>query len=419
MASLWDRARAALGFRPSTGDVALEDDRIVLRELDRAKAFPQEPRDPGRKEMTACERCSGLLRRVVFTTAGNGAHLEIWRQYPLAVDGWLCPGCGWAAMPRFISAEESTEYGRAGAEHAANGRFDDAEFWFRRIIGSWPGYPAGYADLGQLASARADAADTPEEKRRLRAESASWFRRAVEADAERRLPQARVALARALALTGDERGALELLDSLAHDPATAAPLRAEAEKAMAGIREGRALFQRATEMVGSVVLEPPSLAISAAKRRDLEAAEALLCDAADRSGAFPHLWFLGKVRMRLGALEAALAAFRRAHAVEPTQPDGCRELGSVLLELDRADEALPIVQRALELRPEDAGLKCNVALVRLLTGDVAGARAQASAALARDPGDEITRALVAMIDDVAAGRRARPRSLAEAEGRKR
>jgi hypothetical protein len=91
----------------------------------------------------------------------------------------------------------------------------------------------------------------------------------------------------------------------------------------------------------------------------------------------------------------------------------------VLLELDRADEALPIVQRALELRPEDAGLECNVALVRLLTGDVAGARAQASAALARDPGDEIARSLVAMIDDVAAGRRARPRSLAEAEGRKR
>jgi hypothetical protein len=286
MASLWNRVRAALGFRPSTGDVALEDDRIVLRELERAKILPQEPREPGRKEMTACERCSGPLRQVVFTTAGSGAQREIWRQYPLAVDGWVCPGCGWAAMPRFISAAESAEYGRAGAEHAANGRFDDAEFWFRRIVGSWPGYPAGYADLGQLASARADAAEAPEDKRRFRAESASWLRRAVEADAEGRVPRAREALARALALTGDERGALELLDALARDPATAAPLRAEAEGAMAGIREGRALFQRATEMVGSVVLEPPSLPVSPARRRDLEAAEALLGDAADRSGAF-------------------------------------------------------------------------------------------------------------------------------------
>lgn len=167
------------------------------------------------------------------------------------------------------------------------------------------------------------------------------------------------------------------------------------------------------------MLEPPSKPLPATDRRTLEQARALLRESAERRASFATTWYLGKVEMRLGDLDAALAALQRAHAINPEQPDGCRELGAVYLLLDRADESLPIARRAVELRPADAGLHGNLALVLLLTGDVEGARAEAASALSLDPADTITVGLQKLIDDVLAGRRQRPRSLAEAEGRKR
>ncbi|WP_437316446.1 tetratricopeptide repeat protein [Sorangium sp. So ce385] len=419
LSSLWNRVLAALGVRRSTGDVAFEEDRVILRDLDRAKAFPQEPREPGRREIAACERCDRPLRKVVFTTAGGGDQVEIWRAYPLAVDGWMCNGCGWSAMPRFISAEESVEYGREAAAHASSGQFDDAEFWLRRILGSWPGYAPGYADLGQLSSTRAEAAIGPEAKERYRSEAEAWFWRAVHADPDRRLAGVRVPLARTLALNGKERDALEVLDGLLGDPSLPASVRADAETLAADLRDGKALFTRAAEMSGHLALKPPSEPLAAADRGTLERARALLRQAAERKGTFATLWLLGKVEMRLGDMDAALAALQHAHALDPEQADGCRELGAVYLELDRARDALPIARRALELRPGDAGLRCNLAVILLLTGDVEGALAEATSALSLDPTDAITRGVLKLIDDVAAGRRKRPRSIAEAEGRAR
>ena len=417
--SIWNRVLAAIGVRKTTGEVEIEGDRVVLRDLRRAKAFPQEPESPGRKEMAACERCGKRLRQVVFTTAGSGDQIEVWRQYPLAVDGWLCVACGWSVMPRFISPEESVEYGRTGAEHAKSGQLDDAEFWFRRILGSWPGYPAGYADLGQISTARAETASAPEERARYRSEAEGWFRRAVQADAEHGIAGVRVALARALALNDKEQEAIEVLDELLGAPAVSEPERAEAERVLADLRAGKALFSRATELAGDHVLEPPAKPLSATARRSLERARALARQAAERETSFATSWFLGKLELRLGNMDAALTALQQAHALNPDQPDGCRELASVYLELDRAQDALPLARRAAELRPGDAGLDCNLAIILLLTGDVDGARAQAAAALSRDPGDAITGGVLNLIDDVRAGRRPRPRSLAEAEGRKR
>jgi tetratricopeptide (TPR) repeat protein len=417
--SLWSRILAFFGLPRSTGEVAFEDDRVVLRDLKRAKALPQEPSEPGRKDMHACGRCGGPLRRVVFTTAGSGDQIEIWRQYPLALDGWLCRECGWSAMPRFITAEESVEYGREGSAHAANGQLDDAEFWFRRIIGSWPGYAPGYADLGQVASARADAAGRPEDKARHRAEAESWFRRAIEADPERRLPGVRIPLARTVALRGKEPEALDLLDDLLGAADLPEPLREEAEALATDLRAGKALVARAHETMGDIVLQPPARPLDAADRRALDDGRALLREAVQRKATFAALWLLGKTEMRSGDMDAALTALRRAHETDPDHPDGCRELAAIYLELGRAEEALPIARHALSLRPDDAGLRSNLALVLLLTGDVEGAQSEVRAALSRDPDDAVSRALSGLIEDVAAGRRERPRSLAEAEGRGR
>lgn len=114
-----------------------------------------------------------------------------------------------------------------------------------------------------------------------------------------------------------------------------------------------------------------------------------------------------------------LRDLQRAKAIPQEQPDGCRELGCVYLELDRAPDALSMARRAIQLRPDDAALRCNLALALLLTGDVEDARAEAASALSQDRTDAVTRGLLKLIDDVIAGRRERPRSLAEAERRKR
>ena len=415
--SFWNRVSAALGVRKSTGEVAIEGDRVVLRDLERAKAIPQEPPESGPKEMAACKQCNEPVRRVVFTTAGGGDQHEIWQEYPLAVDGWLCRGCGWSVVPRSISVEESVEYGRQGTAHATSGQFDDAEFWFRRIISSWPGYAAGFADMGQLSNARADASPTLRAKHQYRSEAEGWLRRAVAADSECRIASVRVTLARVLALNGEERGALEMLDRLLNDSALQSSIRSEAEMLASDVRAGKALFTRATEMTGELVLEPPSKPLAPADRKLLEQAGALLRQASQRTQAFATSWCLGKIEMRLGNLGAALTALQHAHEIDPEQPDGCRELGSIYLELDRAEDALPIARRAAELRQEDAGLRCNLGLILLLTGDVTAARAEVTAALALDPDDRISRGVLKLIDDVASGRRQRPRSLAEAEGR--
>jgi tetratricopeptide (TPR) repeat protein len=416
--SLLDRVLASFGIHRSTGEVVIEGDRVVLKDLRRARSFPQEPKDFGRKEILECEQCRSPLRKVVFTTAGSGDQIEIWRQYPLAVDGWVCPSCGWSAMPRCISAEESTEYGRQGVEHASSGQFDDAEFWFRRIIGSWPRYAAGYADLGQLSCDRAEAERSHVAKQRHRSNAVKWLRRAVALDPERQLARTRFQLARVLALTGAEDEALAMLEELLDGPALPPDVRVDADTLAGEIREGRALFTRATEMVRDLTLEAPRNPLDAAGRRTLEEARALLRRADKRKRSFATSWFIGKVEMRLGNAAAALVAFQEAHDVEPTKPDGCRELVAALLEVDRAQDALPVAKRAVDLRPDDAGLRCNLALVLLLTGDVATAQSEATAALEREPTDTINRGVAEMIDDVVTGRRQRPRSLAEAEGRK-
>lgn len=128
---------------------------------------------------------------------------------------------------------------------------------------------------------------------------------------------------------------------------------------------------------------------------------------------------MGKVELRLGLAHESVVALEEAHALAPDQPDGCRELCNAYLEIEDAASALPIAKRALALRPQDATLRSNLALVQLLVGDVNAAHTEIQAALAASPGDRITQRLSELIAEVYAGRRVCPRSLAELENRAR
>jgi tetratricopeptide (TPR) repeat protein len=400
------------------GEVIFKGNWVVIQELKRAKFIPQQPEKMGPNEIKQCEKCGRSLRRVVFTTLGSEKQLEVWQKYPLAVDGWICQSCGWAAFPRLISVEESVEYGRNGAEHASSGKLDEAEFWFRRIVASWPGYPAGLADLGHIMNLRADASSTLEEKIHYRIEAVTWFRYAVDSDPDCHIPKIRILFAQALALTGNEREALEVLGAISTNTMLADDVRNDADLAADEIRDGAALFMLGYELIQAHIFEPISMPLAPIDRKNLEKGRDLLQEAAKRRESFATLLFLGKVLLRLGDPVNALNPLQHANEIKPEDPDGCRELGLVYLELDRSSDALPIMRRALELRPDDAGLRGNLALVLLLTGNVSDARSEAVNALTKDPNDTTIRGLVKLIEDVDAGRRQCPRSLAEAEGRK-
>jgi Flp pilus assembly protein TadD len=417
--TIWDRVKGAFGAKPTTGDVDFDGERVVLKDLERARVFPQEPEKLGPKEMHSCERCSGPLRQVVFTTAGGGEQLAVWKAYPLALDGWLCRACGWSAASRYITAEEAVEYGRNGVAHAKSGQLDDAEFWFRRILGSWPGYTAACADLAQVQLSRSDASEELHERLRYRQDALGLYRKAIASSNGEPLHGLRLSFARTLALSGDEDEALGVLRALEADLAADEALRAEGRALAQGILDGKALFTRAAELVKGVVLEPPAVRLTPERRELCEQGRALLREASGRKPEFSSAWFLGKVELRLGNADAAVQAFERACALNPQQPDGHRELCSAYLEAGRTSDALPVAKRALALRPDDPSLRCNLAVVLLLTADLEGARGEARAAAAADPNDAITRNVAKAIEDVASGRRKQPSTLAQLEGRAR
>lgn len=413
---LWNRMRDWMGL--SNADCAIEGDRLVFRNLARARELPLEPDGMGpAEERTACDRCGKRVQRVVLTTAGAGpGQRELWRAYPLVLDGWVCTACGACVAPRRLTPDEVTEFGRNAAEHAGDSGWDDAEWWLRRILGSWPGYPPALVDLAQVELGRAEGAGGTERAAHV-ALARSYVERALASDSGMPLQPAELLRARIDATTGNETEALATLDRLATDAAVAAPIRTEAEQMAAAIRRGAILFQRAAELTRGLLLVAgaPMRPLDASSRARLEEARPLLRAALAREVSFPTAWVLGKVEQRMGNRAEAVAAFREAHAKEPDQPDGCRELVHALLEEGRAADAVPVARHSVAVSPSDPGLRSNLALVLLLAGDLASARVEIEAAEKMDPADEITRALAGRIAEIASGRRPHPRSLAELE----
>jgi Flp pilus assembly protein TadD len=127
----------------------------------------------------------------------------------------------------------------------------------------------------------------------------------------------------------------------------------------------------------------------------------------------PHnwaaMWIAGKAYQRLRDFDRALQEFARAHAVKPDQPDVAREASIAAMDLGRPAEAIGYCETAIRLKPGDPGLRANLALALLFTGQIDRAGAVAEDALRRDPSDTITARIVAVCRAVRAGERPCPR----------
>src|SRR5262249_6766690 len=94
--------------------------------------------------------------------------------------------------------------------------------------------------------------------------------------------------------------------------------------------------------------------------------------------------------------------------LNPDQPDVAREAAIAAMDAGRPGEAVWFCEQALELKPEDAGLRANLALALLFAGKPAEAQAAGQEALRRDPADRITAQIVRIIEEVLGGRRPCP-----------
>ena len=151
------------------------------------------------------------------------------------------------------------------------------------------------------------------------------------------------------------------------------------------------------------------------ERRKLKKAVSLFEQAREiNPDGYSSMWALGKIFQRLGDNAIALKWFEHAHQVNPEQPDVAREAALSALDVGDSDSAIRYCSAAIELSPDDPGLVSNLALAHLLAGDDQKAFRAAEEATSRDPEDPISKTVLKFVDDVAQGRRDRPKTLAEA-----
>jgi len=112
--------------------------------------------------------------------------------------------------------------------------------------------------------------------------------------------------------------------------------------------------------------------------------------------AEPALWEAhfarGLIARRRGDAGAAERAFTRVLELWPDQPDALHELGVALLMAERTTDAVPLLDAAARLRPEDAGYIADAGFAQLRAGNLPAARERLAIASELDADDPITKA---------------------------
>lgn len=94
---------------------------------------------------------------------------------------------------------------------------------------------------------------------------------------------------------------------------------------------------------------------------------------------------LGTAYESAGRLQAALDAYGRAVAVDPENPDRYLDYTRVLMDLDRYDEAIELIQRGIRNTPGDYALNIRLGAVEIMKGDYEKARQCFEKAIGEQP----------------------------------
>lgn len=400
--------------------VIVEPGMIVLRRkelverMERPKQpnFSDEPQGP-------CEQCGKPLEETFITTGGALGDRDLWRDHPVAVDGWACLGCGVFRYPRRVGPDAITALAREGVEHGQAGRFADAEWCFARIVWNWPGYIAGHVNYAEALRERLAQAppDDAQVKRRVTQRMIEQYEEAIDRFvAEPTPPDAVGSIARACLTLVDLAIKDRALDRASRYVEICLALPGLPEDAASSARGGREylatrhdLFDDASNVLGDRIrlsgrpARPPATPDERAQIvRAIENLEHHIRLAPDRWQA---AWLHAKALHLLGKHAEAFDTWRRASERFPAERNLARDYSLELLEADRVSEARAVARAITERHPKDATLWCNLAVAEVLSNDLDAAEAALERSHALDPSDRIAKLIT---DRVREYRRGKP-----------
>jgi len=266
----------------------------------------------------------------------------------------------------------STEYAHAqdviGVLALQRGDLDEAAAAFERALEAGSRDGATIARLAHVLAAKGDVARAIERYRESLA--------LVESG------DTRLGLARALVTAGDRDAALSELEAVLRGT-TIGETAANARRLLLGLR--RHDLEEQLERAGQVAVAGPDEALPSA-----------LAELDTVVAAEPALWEAhfarGLIARRRGDAGAAERAFTRVLELWPDQPDALHELGVALLMAERTTDAVPLLDAAARLRPEDAGYIADAGFAQLRAGNLPAARERLAIASELDADDPITKA---------------------------
>lgn len=356
-----------------------------------------------------CPRCGKAMQPALLVSRlpTEGGELA-WLEAPLAVDGWVCSRCETRAYPRPLTSERCAAFRERGATHAKRSEFAAAEWWFTRIIWSWPTQPAAYLEL---ATALLDWRRQPNvpalASQRLRERA---LRRLKEGAAvvPKTLADAEAAVAAGLFATlvelaiedgrwADANATLARCEGLEVPYATAERLTRLAKK----LATEPEVYEAAIAVVMPCIKAHQSgrpAPVSPDERAPLIAAVEQLEGHYARHHQWQSLWGAAKATVALGEAQRGLTLWRQAAAAHSDVPTVVIDAALAFLLGGSLHEARDLNRRAVGHVTTDGRLWSNLALTELLCGEFDAAKTAVHKALGLDPADPSTLRLQALIE---------------------
>lgn len=352
-----------------------------------------------------CSECGKPLVEVLITTGGPLCDPTVWRDTPIAVDGWACVPCGKYRYPRKVTAQRITELMEEGVAHGRAGRFADAEHSFLRVTWNWPGYPPAHINYAEAVRTRLHHAKGEPEalRRKLEARMIEHYEIGIENATDLTGPSASVVpmVSRALVTLAEHA----LLQARAFDRATRF-----AKQAIALPGAPPEDVTRAHEIANYIALRldlfhaagdvlSPYLDLMGGKKQEIASGDDRKKIADAVSDLAEHLtyapdrwqshWLYAKGLFAAERREDGFAAWATAYAKFPASIEIARDYSMDLLRDDRVAESLAVNQAIAARHPDDSSLHCNLGVTQLLVGEIDAAKASIAKARRLDPTDPV------------------------------